>query len=221
MSEQEAAAAAAAEKPAVEDMDMETVVNEEAVGAETNGESKSLKRASENGGESDENVEKKQKVEKSVEEERLEKSDEVVDLGNKVDEVKLGAKTFGSSVEMFDYFYKFLHFWPPNLNINKYEHMMLLDLLKKGHSEADRKIGVGIKSFQVRYHPFYKSRCFFLVRDDDSSDDFSFRKCIDHVLPLPENMKVKSDVNKSLGGRGSGGYRGRGRGRGGRGQQRY
>ncbi|KAL9666342.1 hypothetical protein QQ045_000671 [Rhodiola kirilowii] len=122
---------------------------------------------------------------------------------------------------MFDYFYKFLHFWPPNLNINKYEHMMLLDLLKKGHSEADRKIGVGIKSFQVRYHPLYKSRCFFLVREDDSSDDFSFRKCIDRVLPLPENMKVKSDVNKSLGGRGSGGYRGRGRGRGGRGQQRY
>lgn len=89
---------------------------------------------------------------------------------------------------------------------------MLLDLLKKGHAEADRKIGVGVKSFQVRYHPMWKSRCFFLVRDDESCEDFSFRKCVDHILPLPENMKGRTEVNKALGGRGGGGYRGRGRG---------
>ncbi|XP_076915416.1 protein EMBRYO DEFECTIVE 514-like [Bidens hawaiensis] len=154
--------------------------------------------------------------EKSVEEQRLEKREEA-----ETGPVTVGYKKFETSVEMYDYFFKFLHYWPPNLNINKYEHAMLLDLLKKGHLEAAKKIGAGIKTFQVRYHPQYKSRCFFLVREDGSADDFSFRKCVDHILPLPENMTVKYDVNKAMGGGrggGKGGGRGnwRGRGRGGK-----
>ena len=88
-------------------------------------------------------------------------------------------------------------------------------MLKKGHAEPDKKIGGGVKAFQVRYHPMFKSRCFFLVRSDGSSDDFSFRKCVDRILPLPEDMKAKFDANKALGG---GGNKGRGgRGGGGRG----
>ncbi|PON93586.1 hypothetical protein TorRG33x02_105700 [Trema orientale] len=179
------------------------------------------KRAREEGadsGEENDGVSKKQKVggEKSVEEERLEKK-----LGEGDEEsgpVKLGPKTFGSSVEMFDYLYKFLHYWPTNLNVNKYEHVVLLDLLKKGHPEPDKKIGEGISAFQVRYHPMWKSRCFFLIRNDESSDDFSFRKCVDRILPLPEDMKTKSNANKPLGGgggKGRGGRGGRGGGRGG------
>ncbi|KAG5539733.1 hypothetical protein RHGRI_020069 [Rhododendron griersonianum] len=109
-----------------------------------------------------------------------------------------------------------------------YEYTVLLELLKKGHLEPEKKIGEGILAFQVRYHPQWKSRCFFLVRNDETVDDFSFRKCVDHILPLPENMQIKSDVNKALGGggrghggRGGGGRgsgHGRGRGRGGRGR---
>ncbi|KAF7136636.1 hypothetical protein RHSIM_Rhsim08G0137200 [Rhododendron simsii] len=49
---------------------------------------------------------------------------------------------------------------------------------------------------------------FFLVRNDETVD-FSFRKCVDHILPLAENMQIKSDVNKALGGGGRG-HRGRG-----------
>lgn len=94
----------------------------------------------------------------------------------------------------------------------QYEHMILLDLLKKGHSESERKIGSGVRAFQIRFHPQYKSRCFFLVREDDTVDDFSFRKCVDQIQPLPANMQTKHHANG--GGRG-GGY-GRGRGRGGR-----
>lgn len=96
---------------------------------------------------------------------------------------------------------------------------MLLELLKNGHLEPDKKIGSGIRAFQVRYHPKFRSRCFFLLREDDSVDDFSFRKCVDHILPLPENMQVKHDVNKALGGA-HGGKAGGGGGRGGRGYGR-
>lgn len=31
----------------------------------------------------------------------------------------VGMKSFGSSVEMFDYFYKLLHTWPANIDLNK------------------------------------------------------------------------------------------------------
>ncbi|KAL1141518.1 hypothetical protein V6Z11_A11G035500 [Gossypium hirsutum] len=94
--------------------------------------------------------------------------------------------------------------------------MVLLELLKKGHEEPDKKIGKGIKGFQVRIHPVWKSKCFFVIKDDDTFDDFSFRKCVDHILPLPDEMK-QPDTNKasngSRGGKGSGRGRGKRRGK--------
>ncbi|KAF9626177.1 hypothetical protein IFM89_031304 [Coptis chinensis] len=150
------------------------------------------------------------------------KKQKVEEEGEK--EVSLGPKKFASSVEMFNYFFKFVHYWPMNFDINKYEHMILLDLLRKGHPEPDKKIGAGISAFQIRVHPMWKSRCFFVIREDETVDDFSFRKCIDCILPLPEEMRVNSDANKALGGPGGrgGGHGGRGGGgrRGGRGRGR-
>ncbi|KAL9249144.1 EMBRYO DEFECTIVE 514-like protein [Drosera capensis] len=177
---------------------------------------------------------KKQKLEGIAEEDEAENEGEEEEEKAEEGPVKLGPKSFGSSVEMFDYFYGLLHHWPPNVDVNKYEHMALLDLIRKGHSEPDKKVGVGIQAFQIRNHPVWKSRCFFLVRTDETYDDFSFRKCVDHILPLPENMKIKPDVNKALGGgghvHGSKGGRGQGNrnkgggwgkgGRGGRGRGR-
>lgn len=58
----------------------------------------------EDGGES-----KKQKVEEEEEEEKP----------NGSDPVKLGPKEFVTSVAMFDYFTKFMHFWPTDLDVNK------------------------------------------------------------------------------------------------------
>ncbi|KAL4190124.1 hypothetical protein AMTRI_Chr08g168820 [Amborella trichopoda] len=140
--------------------------------------------------------------------------------------VSLGPKGFSTSVEMFDYFYKFITFWPPHVDFNKYEHMVLMDLIKRGHPDPDKKIGNGIRAFQVRYHPLWKSKCYFIVRDDGLADDFSYRKCVDKILPLPENMKAKTDIDRALeekknhGGGGGRGGRGRGHsghfGRGGR-----
>lgn len=70
-----------------------------------------------------EDATKKLKVDKSVEEERLENLDgsKTVDDEKKDGSgpVTVGPKNFGSSVEMFDYFYKLLHSWSPNLNLNK------------------------------------------------------------------------------------------------------
>ncbi|KAL4398663.1 hypothetical protein HN51_003273 [Arachis hypogaea] len=111
--------------------------------------------------------------------------------------VKLGYRTFDSSVDMFDYFYNFLHFWPLNVNVNKYEHEMLLELVK-GYKHADRKMGVGVRSFQVRMHPTWMGRCFVLIREDGSEEDFRFRKCVHSILPLPDEMLPQPGVDTYL-----------------------
>ncbi|KAJ0786150.1 putative protein DCL [Helianthus annuus] len=43
--------------------------------------------------------------------------------------VDVGYKKFDESVEMFDYFYKLLHYWPPNLNVNKVYWVYFLCLI--------------------------------------------------------------------------------------------
>ncbi|XVF11918.1 hypothetical protein REPUB_Repub08aG0069400 [Reevesia pubescens] len=225
MAQKEASAEPTETHPPTEDMDLETLSspaqNPDDGGddygvnnGDSNSNSNSKRGRDEDSEESDE-ASKKQKVEKSVEEERLEKNSGSSESGR----VRLGPKEFGSSVEMFDYFYNLLHYWPSRFNLNKYEHMVLLDLLKKGHLEADKKIGGGVKAFQIRNHPMWKNKCFFVIRDNKTFEDFSFRKCVDHILPLPEEMKIKTDANRALG---SGGWKdhggkGGGRGRGGKG----
>ncbi|KAL9243240.1 hypothetical protein vseg_017152 [Gypsophila vaccaria] len=208
--------ATAEESPATAEMDLDSSTPDETAVA-----GKRDREDAETGDEND-TVSKKQKleeVEKSVEEVRM-----AIKTEDAVGPVNLGPMKFETSVEVFDYFFKLLHKWPVNFRVNKYEYMVLLDLIKKGHPEPEKKIGPGIEAFEIRYHPMWQSRCFFVVRDDKSAEDFSFRKCVDQILPLPENMKIKSDVNKVLAGKGGGkkgggggGGRGRGGGGGGRG----
>ncbi|XP_038984497.1 protein EMBRYO DEFECTIVE 514-like isoform X2 [Phoenix dactylifera] len=172
-------------------------------------------------------------VERSLEEERLEKMEDKKEGGEDSKEeeeeeeeeegggredkesmtVSLGPKVFDSSKEMFDYYFNLLRHWSLNLDINEYEHMVLLDILQRGHPEPDKKIGEGIRAFQVRYRPAWKSRCFFIVWVDGADDDFSFRKCIDQILPSPEHMKAQSVSNGDQVGRRQGGNSGRCHGR--------
>ncbi|XP_047155929.1 protein EMBRYO DEFECTIVE 514 [Vigna umbellata] len=195
-------------------VDMAVESSEQAVvDSASNGEP-NQKRSRENHDDEVDGVSKKQKVEPEEKREHLNGEDEEEKKPSVP--VKLGYISFASSVEMFDYFNNLLHTWPPYLNLNQYEHTMLLELLKNGHTEPDEKIGGRIRVFQVRNHSRWKSRCFFLIRDDESVDDFSFRKCVDHILPLPVEMQVKPDANRALGGgakvhRGKSGGRGHGK----------
>eukprot|EP00897_Mesotaenium_endlicherianum_P007826 jgi/Mesen1/7071/ME000369S06400 len=141
--------------------------------------------------------------------------------------VQLGYKEFSDAIDMFTFFYDLLHRWTVNQNINEYEHHALVDLISKGHYDPASKIGAGIKAFQVRDHPEHLSRCYFILRSDGSVDDFSFRKCVDKLMPLPSDYMPKPHGRREggrggnrgrgrFGGGGGGGYRGRGRGGGGR-----
>lgn len=97
-----------------QEMELETAskVNDQAAGLdEANGIANGKReREDEEGGEDD--ASKKHKAEKCAEEERLEKKEDKAG-------VKLWAKEFRSSEEMFNYFLDFLHAWIPNVDINK------------------------------------------------------------------------------------------------------
>jgi len=57
---------------------------------------------------------------------------------------------------------------------------MVKELLKY-HDKSSEKLK-GLKSVLVDFHPTYKqTRCFFIVRDDDSKEDFSIHKCLNNL----------------------------------------
>jgi len=66
------------------------------------------------------------------------------------------------------------------------DHELLVELLKY-HDSAEEK-AKDLKHFTVGTHPLYKqTRCFFVVRNDGTKEDFSSTKCI-------ENIRKKYDV---------------------------
>ena len=86
----------------------------------------------------------------------------------------------------------------------QFEFLMLEDLIKQGHQDPETKIGVGIEAFQVRMNPMYASRCYYIIRKDGSTDDFSYRRCVDNIFPLPEELKAQIGDKKHQGGGGGG-----------------
>ncbi|MBN6103492.1 DCL family protein [Xanthomonas sp. CFBP 8703] len=57
------------------------------------------------------------------------------------------------------------------------DHSRLLSELLKRHPEADIKVGVGLKNFEV-IDDKQGSQCFAVRRIDDSFEDFSYKSCI-------------------------------------------
>lgn len=79
---------------------------------------------SENGGakrsrEEAEEVEQKEEKRAKTEDEKPGEEKSAGDGEVTAEPVAVGPKTFGSSVEIFDYFYKLLHSWTPNIDLNK------------------------------------------------------------------------------------------------------
>eukprot|EP00898_Chlorokybus_atmophyticus_P002648 jgi/Chlat1/3384/Chrsp23S03811 len=127
----------------------------------------------------------------------------------KHDPVQLGPKNFTNAHAMYTYFHQLLHRVTASQDLNEYEYNVVLDLVKKGHHSPDEKLQGGVVAAQVRNHADFESRCFFLVKQDGTLVDFSYRKCINNLMPLPEDM-----LPAMVKGGGGGGDRG-GRGYGG------
>ena len=125
----------------------------------------------------------------------------------------LGPKTFNSPEEAIKYFSWLLNTITPNQDMNDYERLVVQACLEKVHGDFEKKVGCGIKAFQVKMHPEHDSKCYYVMRTNGSMTDFSYRKCVEGVFPgWDKSNATKAESKPKNTGRGGGG-RGGGRGR--------
>ncbi|KAL3818123.1 hypothetical protein ACJIZ3_004028 [Penstemon smallii] len=63
----------------------------------------------------------------------------------------------------------------------------------KFHPRWEDKIGSGAVEIKIGHHPEHEeSRCFFVVREDGTEEDISYRKCIHNALELINPQKAKA-----------------------------
>ena len=95
---------------------------------------------------------------------------------------KLGEMTFKDKAECWGYMRALRDSLIRGSTVEGKAHTVLKALLEK-HPKYDQKVGCGFASFKYDEHPEYTgTMCFFIVRTDGSSEDFSFRKCLDVVF---------------------------------------
>ena len=112
--------------------------------------------------------------------------------------VKIGYKTFESGSSAAKYFYTLINSVTQGQELNEYEFHNVIELLRAGHPEAERKLrGSGVapsssaaaaappsvRAVVVRPHAVEGSPCFHLVRTDGSVEDFSTKKCVCALFP--------------------------------------
>ena len=120
--------------------------------------------------------------------------------------VTLGPMTFASGDAIMEYFGRLRNELTLDQNMNEYEARTTEALLRLGHEEAERKIGCGIRNFQIRKHPAHGTRCFMIVREDNTMEDFSYRKCAVRLFPGydPASFRGNDGARAQFGGRGGG-----------------
>ena len=140
--------------------------------------------------------------------------------------VKLGPKTFDTPEDAIKYISWLLNTVTMHQDLNDYERLVVEGMLRRGHEDAKKKIGEsGIKSIQVKVHQEHDSKCYYVVRNDGSRSDFSYRKCVEGCFPgwdksNASKSEYKPEGRGRHGGRG-GGRRHHGGGGGGGGYRRY
>jgi hypothetical protein len=92
---------------------------------------------------------------------------------------------------MIKYFSWILNNMTVNQDMNDYEFMVVDQCLRTAHPEAEKKIGCGVKTFQIRTHPEHDSRCYSVMRTDGSCEDFSYRKCVEVTPRKAKNQKCQ------------------------------
>ncbi len=92
--------------------------------------------------------------------------------------IEIGGQTFPSIAEMRDHVFNILNNSPVDEPLAGTDAEMLHELFLC-HPEAEEKMeGKQLKHLMVGKHPQAGARAFCIVRDDDSEDTFSIKKCV-------------------------------------------
>ena len=98
--------------------------------------------------------------------------------------MELAGARFADPVELFEAVAPILTRTPAGAEGPPSEAQLITDLVRKGHPQGQKKLGQsGVQGVEVRWHPDHpRSKSFFLVRRDGTSEDFSYRKCINNLF---------------------------------------
>lgn len=88
----------------------------------------------------------------------------------------IGKKEFNFKKDALKYYKNILNSYEFGEALNSDDFKDVFDLLKM-HERADEKIGSGIKMIKVD-EVRYRTKCFHLIREDETIDIFSYTKCI-------------------------------------------
>ncbi|WP_425989256.1 DCL family protein [Ensifer sp. R-19] len=95
--------------------------------------------------------------------------------------IEIGDETFRSQAEARERFRGILYKYALNQTVDEADDRFLRLALQR-HPESAVKVGPGIKRFEVRSAD-YNTRCFWVIRVDDTVERFSFKEC---YRPHPE-----------------------------------
>ncbi|PKI53122.1 DNA-directed RNA polymerase IV subunit 1 isoform X2 [Punica granatum] len=91
-----------------------------------------------------------------------------------------------------------LYKYPINHRVGDRDSSLLMMALYF-HPNRDQKIGSGAKEIKVGHHSKHKdSRCFILVRNDGTIEDFSYHKCVHEALKIIAPLKAQNYQSKWL-----------------------
>ena len=90
--------------------------------------------------------------------------------------IQIGALIFNYKKDALLHFKKILNSYDYGETLNSEDYEDVLSLLKM-HKKAKEKIGPGVTEFKVD-EIRYKTKCFYIIRNDSTSDVFSYTKCI-------------------------------------------
>ncbi len=95
--------------------------------------------------------------------------------------VILDTRSFKSKGDAIKFFQDMLNRYEVGAKVS-HEDGRDLESLLKNHTEYAEKVGCGISHFEVRngdtWQGDFKTKCFWIVRNDDTASDFSFRHCL-------------------------------------------
>lgn len=87
-------------------------------------------------------------------------------------------KLFETQISLKEYVQNILHSYSDGQELSNAHYSFMLELLSY-HPDNYIKVGVGIKSMFVKQNPLYRNtRCFWLIRLDNSITDFSYLECL-------------------------------------------
>jgi hypothetical protein len=94
-------------------------------------------------------------------------------------QIRLDTRLFARAGDGTKFFSAMLHKYAVGDIVAGEDNHDLAALLKR-HDEKDEKIGIGICHFEVGDAPDgYGGKCFWIVRNDGTRIDFSFKHCLE------------------------------------------